>query len=87
MFIVPRSSMKAIWACGAIVVKEVGREGGKDRSILIIQEWRLTVKIAYWKRAVIGWALVIIMSVRIRPERYFFFCSNAVSKIDTIRIF
>lgn len=30
--------MKAIWACGAIVVKEVGREGGKDRSILIIQD-------------------------------------------------
>lgn len=38
MSIVPRSSMKAIWACGAIVAKEIGRERGKDRTILIIRD-------------------------------------------------
>ena len=38
MFIVPSSSMKAIWTCGAIVANEVGGEGGKDRTILIIRD-------------------------------------------------
>lgn len=37
-FIVPISSMTAIWTCGAIVAKEIGKEGGRDRNILFIRD-------------------------------------------------
>lgn len=101
MFIVSRSSMKGIWACGAIVAKEVGRERGKNRTILIIRdpnlafskigllhsrvatdrENRLLEASSHWVGACYNYIC------EDSSRTVFFFCSNAVSKIDTIRIF
>lgn len=38
MLIVPKSSTKVLWACAAIVAKEVGIVCGKDSSFVIMQD-------------------------------------------------